>query len=83
MFPKEVEQCIADGTRAAAMAAEAEQAAITAEAERAAIAAKNSQADRAPEAIIPPRLQNHDSAVSWEKLQPVHKAGSWFIGRFE
>ena len=82
MFPKEAEQRIADGIKAAAMAAEAEQAAITAEAKRVAIAAKTSQADRAP-AITPPRLQNHDSAVSWEKLQPVHKAGSWFIGRFE
>ena len=62
--PKEGEQRqIADGIKAAALAvAEAEQKAVT--------------ADRAPAAIIPPMLQNHDSAEAWEKLKPVHKAGS-------
>ena len=76
VFSKEGEQRIADGIKAAALAAEAEHVAITAEAERAAIAAKTRRSDRAPAAIIPPRLQNHDSAKALEKLKPVHKAGS-------
>ena len=76
VFSKEGMQRIADGIKAAALAAEAGHVAITAEAERAAIAAKTRRSDRAPAAIIPPRLQNHDSAKALEKLKPVHKAGS-------